>query len=383
MAGPAPGGCYQSAAMRAAALVLVLALLPACSLGGGAPSPSSGALAEIEIPEPTGVQWQRTSGSIELLGTTPRAVPGELALIAGALAEVPAAVYAKAPLRYLVRAPTIGSASLHPATAAFARGPDVYIVDRTFADPAGGGDTRFGLARVLLHELVHVAQFDTLAPDYVRAVQDGTLQITDTGDGSLLVADFAEAVGWSNSSSDSLRPRWSLSGSAASGTTEYGRTAPEEDMAESVALVALGLAGVLSPERIRWVEEWLGASAERLAAGKPWVPEGSRQARFRDPVYDEAAVAARRAEHAEPVYYELATSLPPADRLAAQVGSELRGRGLNGSLTLVADDRLPRYSGEFTRSDGLRFWVELWDFREASGFRSAPAGPVLTYVTLW
>ncbi len=368
--------------MRAAALLVVLALVPACSLGGS-PAASSGALAEIEIPAPTSIQWERNSGSIELLGTTPRAVPGELALIAAALAEVPTAIYDKAPLRYLVRAPTVGTADLHPATAAFARGPDVYIVDRTFQDPAAGGNTRFGLARVLLHELAHVAQFDTLAPDYVRAVQDGTLEITDTGDGSLLVADFAEAVGWRNSSSDALRPRWSLSGSAAAGTTEYGRSSPEEDMAESVALVALGLNGVLSPERIRWVEEWLGAGAERLAAGKPWVPEGSRQAQFREPVYDEAEVAARRADHVEPVYYELAPSLPPAERLAAQVGSELRGRGLSGSLTPVADDRLPRFSGEFRRSDGLRFWVELWDFREASGFRSAPAGPVLTYVALW
>ncbi len=369
--------------MRAAALLVALALVPACSLGGGSPAASSGALAEIQIPEPTGIQWERKSGAIELLGTTTRAVPGELALIAAALAEVPAAIYDKAPLRYLVRAPTVGAADLHPATAAFARGPDVYIVDRTFQDPAAGGNTRFGLARVLLHELTHVAQFDTLAPDYVRAVQDGTLQITDTGDGSLLVADFAEAVGWRNSSSDALRPRWSLSGPAAAGTTEYGRTSPEEDMAESVALLALGLSGVLSAERVRWVEEWLGASADRLAAGKPWVPDGSRQALFREPVYDEAEVASRRADHVEPVYYELAPSVPPADRLATRVGSELRGRGLNGTLSPVADDRLPRYSGEFTRSDGLRFWVELWDFREASGFRSAPAGPVLTYVALW
>ncbi len=368
--------------MRVAALLTILALAPACSLGGGGPVASSGALQAVEIAEPTGVAWQRSAGTIDLVGTTPRAVPGELALIAGALAEVPAAVSAKAPLRYLVRAPNIGSASLHPATAAFARGPDVYLVDRTFEE-AGAGTTRFGLARVLIHELAHVAQFDTLAPAYIQAVQDGSLEISDTGDGSLLVADFARAVGWRNASSDPLRPSWSLSRAGSAGATEYGRTSPEEDMAESVALVALGQAGVLSEERVRWVEEWLGLSAERLAAGKPWVPDGSRQAFFREPVYDEAEVAARRADHAEPVYYELAASLPPADRLASQIGAELRGRSLTGSLAPVADDRLPRFAGEFARSDGLRFWVELWDFREASGFRSAPDGPVLTYVALW
>jgi hypothetical protein len=52
-------------------------------------------------------------------------------------------------------------------------------------------------------------------------------------------------------------------------------------------------------------------------------------------------------------------------------------------LTLSHDDRLPRYQGLFTRRDGVRYWVELWDFREATGFSSAPDVPVLTYVVLW
>ncbi len=367
--------------MRRVAFLVALLLVPACALGGsGDPTPSSGVLAELGVPDPEGIAWQRRSGAIELVGTTSRPVPGELTLIAAALAEVPQAVLDRAPLRFLVRAPAVDTARLHPATAAFARGPDVYLVDRTFTD-AGAGATRLGLARVLIHELAHVAQFDTLSEAYVTAVLDGSLSITDTGDGSLLVADFADAAGWRNTSGDELRPRWSLPDP--SGTTTYGATSPEEDMAESVAAVALGRAGELSPERVRWVEAWLGVSATRLAAGKPYVPPGSREAFFREPVYDEAEVAARRTAHAEAQYFELPGSQPAAERLASTIGSELRSRALTGTLSEVADDRLPRYAGEFRRSDGLRFWVELWDFRSATGFRSAPTAPVLTYVAMW
>ncbi len=42
-----------------------------------------------------------------------------------------------------------------------------------------------------------------------------------------------------------------------------------------------------------------------------------------------------------------------------------------------------RYAGLFNRTDGVQFWVELWDFREGSGFSSAPNAPVLSYVMLW
>ncbi len=361
-------------------LMAWMLLLGGCSLGAGEPVASSGALAAVGVPEPEGIVWERRQGDVTLVGTTSRPVGDELALIAGALAEVPDQLLAKAPLRMLVRAPNIGGANLHPATAAFARGPDVYFVDRTFTEESAG-TTRLGLARVLSHELAHVAQFDTLNPDYVAAVLDGRLEISDTGDGSLIVRDFAEAVGWRNSSSDPLRPAWSLPDP--SGTTPYGATSPDEDMAESVALVVSGLGELLSPARVRWVEEWLGAGASRLGAGKPWVPPGSRQSFFRDPVYDEAEVASRRPRRAEATYFELPVPVEATEALAQRVGSELRGRSLNGRLAAVDDPRLPRYAGEFTRSDGVRYWVELWDFRSATGFRSAPAGPILTYVMMW
>ena len=54
---------------------------------------------------------------------------------------------------------------------------------------------------------------------------------------------------------------------------------------------------------------------------------------------------------------------------------------MSGVLSLTDDARLPHYTGLFTRRDGVNLWVELWDFREATGFQ--PTDPILTYVVLW
>jgi hypothetical protein len=154
-------------------------------------------------------------------------------------------------------------------------------------------------------------------------------------------------------------------------------------MAESLAMVVMGRADLVSPQRVRWIESWLSLSADDLSVGKPWVPAGSVEAFFDQALYDEGQVAGQRAAHVEPSYFVLPAAAAPGERLASEVSAELRRRGLVGQLTPAADDRLPRWAGLFPRADGVRFWVELWDFRDAAGFRNPPPGPVLTYVTLW
>ena len=367
------------------AAALLAAIAGACTLGA-TDDTASGQIDDPEtldllgVDEPEAV-WRRTVLGVEVLGADGRADPGELALIDGALREIPRAFLDGIGLRFLVRTSTLQDATLHPATAAFARGPDVYLLDRTFSEPRAGA-TRLGLARVLAHEMAHIAQFDALAPEYIEAVLDGELDITDTGAGSTLVAEFAAAVGWRNDSTDPLRPAWRLTGDPG-GTTEYGTTSPEEDMAESLAMIAVGRSELISADRVRWIEQWLGIRANDIGGGKPYAPAGSFEVFFRDPVYDEAEVAALRAAHAEAIYFQLPPDLPAAERLARDVSGELRRRGLVGQLQLVDDTRLPRYSGLFNRTDGVRYWVELWDFRQGAGFVSAPNAPVLSYVMLW
>lgn len=357
----------------------------ACSVtsGSGPDNPAiddPATLTRLGVAEPGPVIWSRAVGPADLVGLTSRADPDEVDLVAAALTEIPTVLLDAAGVRNLVRSAGAEDTELHPATTAFARGPDIYLLDRTFRD-ARAGTGRLSLARILTHELAHVAQFGALEADYVDAILSGEITETDTSNGSALVADFAAATGWSDSSTQRFSPSWRLASTA--GTTEYGATAPDEDMAESISLVAVGRANLISTERVRWVENWLGVSSAQLSLGKPWVPDGSSEAFFDQAVYDEAGVAELRARHVEPQYFVLPASAQGSDEMAAQVSSQLRRRGITGTLAPVLDNRLPRYSGVFARSDGVRFWVELWDFRSSTGFRSPPPGPVLTYVTLW
>ena len=372
---------------RALLLSLALALVAsACVVGGTETSPTAdvadpGVLERLGIDGPGPIVWQRSGDGIEIVGTTPSADPAEMELLQAALGDIPDAIRDEIIVRFIVRTASADDANLHPATAAFTRGPDMYLIDRTFREE-GAGSTRLGLSRVLIHEMAHVAQFEALSPDYVDRVLDGSITTTDTGNGSTLVRNFAEFVGWRDTGTDEFNPEWSLP-DAPNGTTQYGATAPDEDMAEALAMVVLGRAALISAERVQWIESWLEVDARDFAGGNPWLPPGSTEVFFSEPLYDEAAVAQLRRPHAEASYWELADTMPPAGQLADRIGVELRGRSLTGNLEPVDDPRLARFSGRFIRADGVSFWVELWDFRDATGFRSAPDAPVLTYVMEW
>ena len=331
-------------------------------------------LLDLGVPEVTDHGWERVAGDTTIKGTTPRAVPAEIDRIAAALADVPDALLAKVRLRDLIRAPDIDSGGLHPATQAFARGPDIYLIDRTFSE---AGMDRWGLAEVLAHELAHVGQFDRLEAAYIESIIDGERTLVVEGS-SELVEDFAGAVGWRSSGSPAT---WSLSDP--SRTTAYGATSPHEDMAESVAMVATGRADWISSDRVQWVENWLDAPAESLAQGMPWVPPGAESLRSSDPVYDQTAVGRVNAAHVEPRYWLLPTASAAGADLATDVDLQLRRRGFAGTMERIQDGRVPRWGGTYLRSDGVHLRAELWDFRDQTGFSSAPDGPLLSYVMLW
>lgn len=367
--------------------VAALSILVACTMGG---ITSVTAPIDLHDPElqrrlglgpPEGVSWRRTVEGMEVTGIGTAPDPAELQLIGAALQEVPAALGEEATPRTIVRTEDVAAEELHEQAAALTRGPDVYLLDRSF-QITPGGSTRVDLARAYLHELAHVAQFYALEPDYVQAVLDGRLGTLEIFAGSRLVRGFAAATGWQDRSDDPLQADWDLP-EGVGASTPYGRARPDEDMAESVALVATGRAEWLPPDRAAWVEEWLEASADELAAGTPWAPVGSAEVLSAQAVYDEEAVGELDFQHAEPLYFALPPDASPHDQLAATIEGRLADRGLEGSLERHPDDRLPRYAGLFHRSDGLAYRVELWDFREGSGFAERPDHPVLTYVVLW
>lgn len=341
-------------------------------------------ISKLGAPEPEGIDWERSIDGTRLVGIDSEPVPHELDLIAATLMEVPAVLKALIEPRTIVRLPRARSGDPdHEEAVGYSVGPDIYLPDAAFSQTTGS-TTLLDMTRTYVHELAHTAQFNNLDAGFVSAALAGLTDPVNPEDGSALVRDFAASTGWINESSDPYRADWRLS-DPASAPSRYGATGPAEDMAETLSLIVLGRGDGLTSNRVRWVESWLGIDAEDLAVGKPWAPAGSVEVLARQPLYDEERVAALSvsAEHAEPLYLELDPGMPDPAIVAATIGGRLSGRGLAGALVEINDDRLPHYGGVYTRSDGVRFWVELLDFRAASGFTSAPADPVLIYVMFW
>ena len=375
--------CYQVTVRRLLVCVVAPCLVFASCISATTPSSEEVTpelLARLGLGPPDNVQWQRNIGGVDVLGLSPLPIQSELTLLGGAIEEIPQALLDAAPLRSVVRESEVSGRPIEDRTAAFTQGPDVHVVARTFAEI---GSTRLGMASVLAHELAHVAQFAALDSEYANAILDGSIAVVDTAASSVLVRDFADKMGWVNRSNDLFATDWQLSAADAAGATPYGLTAPDEDMAEAVALVAMGQANLIGPERVRWVEDWLGLSAAQLANGMPYAPDGAVSVSSRAPIYDEARATSFGTAHAEPLYFQLPSDGPTTEELVGDVVAELSSRNLTGDLTRVDDPRLPRYSGLFLRNARISFWVEIWDFRFATGQVSGPPVPILTYVMLY
>jgi hypothetical protein len=154
-------------------------------------------------------------------------------------------------------------------------------------------------------------------------------------------------------------------------------------MAESIAMVAMGRANWIPDNHTRWVEGWLDTNSEALAAGKPWIPAGSTEVISAQSLYSADALtsAAPGATPRGAHYFELPANIEDPLVLEPELERELLQRGLLGSFTRVDMQDVPHYEGLFTRRDGVRFWVELWDFRGTGP--GNPNVPLLAYVELW
>lgn len=340
-------------------------------------------LASLGVPAPT-IDWERPIDRLRYAGDGAPPSAEEVGLVSRVIDDIPTALLAKLDVRYVIRATdaTVARPS-HPQAVAFAVGPDIYLLDRVFV-LSQGGSTRFDLARALGHELAHVAQFQTMTDEYIAIALSGRLTQINPIDGSQLVAEFAEATGWVNGSDDDGIEAWSLP-PGVSASSEYGATNPGEDMAEAVALVITGSADLVPDDRVRWVEQWLGAPADVLSIGQPWIPAGAITLISEDPLYDVEAVSglAGSLRHTEPLYLGLGTDSPLMADLVELVTTRLRSRVMTGSLERIDDDRVPRFGGRFARPDGTYWWVELWDFPHRAAGVSGPSDPVLVYVAIW
>ncbi len=336
---------------------------------------------ELGSPPFEPVNWQRTVGPFTAIGDDRLPDPAQIALMTASTAEIPSQLTTVP--RSLVRTSSVtGPSDANGAHAvAVALGPDIYLLDPVFA--LDGGTTRLNLAYALIHELVHVDQWYALDPAYVAASRAGEISEIVLADGSIAVAEFATATGWVDDDPDPDSTNWVLSGDGVA-SSPYGATSPVEDMADTVAWAAMGRTNWLDKAHRDWLEGWTGVSAETFATAKPWSPAGSREVLSADAVFDETEVSALLeaggAAHAEPLYFELPEDIAEPDDFVMELSVHLATRDLQGTLTRLADDRLPRYAGSFARPDGTTFWVEFWDFR---GSELGPSAPILTYVLIW
>ena len=349
--------------------VLAIALVvSACSIGDtvdGRPTIT------IEIDTPDRIDWRRTVEGIEVAGSRTEPDQAELTMLERAIEEIPDEVLARADVRTIYRIDADVEAA-ESDSLAFSRGPDIYLTDGTFARVGG----TFELAEVLAHELAHTVQYAELT--------DADLEVLSGFDGlnvfsvTSFVVGFADAVGWTNRGTASA-PVWELRDT--SGTTEYGASAPAEDMADTVSRIVMGRAAEISPDRLQWAEDYFGVTAREFAAGKPFLPGGAVAVAPPTPLYDEARATRMAPGPLEARSWSLPSTSPAIRAFARQIQDELGRRGIAGTLEPTGDTSVARYAGEFVRGDGTRFLVELWDFRDAPGYANPPPQPVLTYVT--
>lgn len=355
-------------------LVVSTVVVAACSVGTGGDGGTRPGAPPIAVEPPPDAEWRREIAGITVLGSGTDPDSAELALIEAGLGELPDSLVMTAGLGDIYRLRD-GAIEVEDRTLAFSRGPDIFLIDRTFADDP----TLFDMANLLAHELAHVLQFNRLTTADVDAITG--LAGADPITGSAFVRDYAEATGWIDRDSGSGTPAWLLRDPT--GTTAYGATAPEEDMAESMAMVLTGREDEISRVRLEWLEELLDVDATRFITGKPYIPNGAERIDPSRPLYQTDAVAITAARRADPISFTLPAAAAAGPQLAADIEARLLQRGLGGSLDREDDRRIERYAGRFLRGDGLSYWVELWDFRNAPGFVDPPEAPVLTYVILW
>lgn len=320
------------------------------------------------------IDWERRAGRWVIVGDGPAPNGVDIELIQRASSDVHEAITIEP--RQLIRTAgfEVPEDDTHTSIVAYARGPNVFLLDASFGTLFTA--TRWNVGQTLVHELAHVAQWYALTDEYLIALQEDEGTQFGINDGSALIADWAAATGWRDADQRDHVTDWVLTTEA---PTAYGATAPAEDMADSLALAASGLGNQLSSDRAAFIEEWIGVSVEELGMYKPWVPVGSIEFDNQFAVYNQTSVAAitpREFRHEDPMFFALPPDIPPLDELAAEIDTRLEARGMPGEMTLERDGL--RWTGVYDMPDGSFMWVELIDDEFLTG-----DGAILVYVWVW
>ncbi|GBE25027.1 MAG TPA: hypothetical protein ENG98_00555 [Actinobacteria bacterium] len=340
-----------------------LVVLAACAIG----TPVGDTTVKFVAERPAQIDWTRTVAGYPISGSGRTINLDELDLVTSGFGLIPQALLDKASPEALFR--VADGDEVSSLASAYSKGFDIYLIDHTFEV----ADTAVVMQSILAHELVHVAQFaglvdESQATDFVP--RDNAIG------GSALVRDFASAVGWSSYiEGDTLI--WTLADPR--GATEYGRSDPVEDMADSVAAVITGAEDSISRSRVDWILNWLGSDLATLTRGAPWIPANAENSTSTDPLFSVELARRSGIIDPSPTYYVWDINSTSIEHLAGLVRQGLATHGWTGSFTSIDDPSIPRVAGLF--SIGARtMWVELWDFPRGENISGGPDRPLLAYV---
>lgn len=145
-------------------------------------------------------------------------------------------------------------AEVNPEGVAFSSGPYVFVGDVTFQKQNTFDTGTFrGLVRVISHEFVHSAQFFE-----TKAVPDSFTHSYLENSG--IVKDWIANTGWQK-----VNDRWTLKDNEQ--TTDYGKSNPVEDMADSIGSLVIGEEYSISKSRTDWALNWLGMTRDEVLQG--------------------------------------------------------------------------------------------------------------------
>lgn len=143
-----------------------------------------------------------------------------------------------------------------PTIVAHVEGDTIYLSDKTF-DPEM---TYLDLVNVMIHEMVHIVQLNTVESDTIKNLIKKNKEI-DMNKDIQLVQDYIKVTGWTLTDDGEEYVIDTKLGSHM--TTDYGKFGgPSEDMADSISYYYTGRKSYLSKERITWIEKFMEADKD-------------------------------------------------------------------------------------------------------------------------
>ncbi len=278
------------------------------------------------------------------------------------------------------------ASNVNERVAAFASGSYIFFNDNSFNPNFPLADSSVdAVYSVFIHELVHVAQFNSIVGLLDQATIDKFykegLSWIDLVVNSSLIADFAVVAGW-QAYSEGEKLMYKLNYPELTQTSEYGKSKIYEDMAESVsAFVSTNTRG-FSRNRMQWSASFLEESERTIKLQKFPIPENMKSVNITNPSYDKTKESNMRNNYNYvDIQYFLTEDINSIDAIHSFMSKELNERGWQGNFIKYQDKNGVLYvKGDF---DGMfrDMYIELYSYDQAKGYIVKPRGTIMVVIS--